>query len=80
MGRDDRRLYIGGLCGFGAAVAAALLLGHSNGTLALWSAELAHNPYIRHMFSRKNGSTVTQAVGAFIAFYGFGACLRSSEA
>jgi len=66
-----KRLYIGGLCAF-SAISAGVLLFQPDGTLAHWSAELVRDPYIRHMFARKNGATAIQAIGALIAFYGLG--------
>jgi ABC-type proline/glycine betaine transport system permease subunit len=42
MGRSDGRLLIGALCGISLTLAAALVLGQPRGSLAVWSAELAH--------------------------------------
>jgi hypothetical protein len=75
VGRDDRRLIVGALCGISATLATALLLGQPHGSLAVWSAELgAHHywPHLRHLLARKNCATAIQALGALITFYGLG--------
>ena len=50
MGTSDRRLLVGALCGISLSLAAALVLGQPRGSLAVWSAELAHHwPHLRHL-------------------------------
>ena len=41
--RRDKRLYIAGLRAYSAILALILALGPPDGSLNLWSAELAHN-------------------------------------
>lgn len=77
MERSDRRLLVGALCGISLTLVAGLVLGQPRGSLAAWSADLAHHwPHLRHLLrllvARKNVATAIQAVGSLIAFYGLG--------
>ena len=74
MGRGDRRLLVGALCGISVTLAAALLLGQPHASVAVWSRELAllYWPHVRHLLARKNCATAIQSLGALITFYGLG--------
>jgi len=71
VGRDERRLLVGAVCGISLALATALLLGQPHGSLAVWSHYLAHDDWVQlRVLARKNIATTIQAIGALIAFYG----------
>jgi 4-amino-4-deoxy-L-arabinose transferase-like glycosyltransferase len=80
VGRDDRRLAIGLLCGLVLAIALALVIGRHvqpPGTLTHWSRSLAGQywPHIWHFLrapGRKGWATIVQFFGALVAAVGFG--------
>lgn len=86
VGHDAERFIIGALCGIGLALASALLAGQHvepHGSLAAWSAELAHQywpslSYLLHTPGRRGWATIVQFVGTTITFGGlFTAYLRA---
>jgi uncharacterized protein YoxC len=77
VGRSDRRLLVGALCGISLTLAAALVLGQPRGSLAVWSRELARGywPDLWHLLrspGRKGWATIVQFVGTTITFGGLG--------
>ena len=78
MGRSDRRLAIGAVCGIALTLAATLLIGlhiEPKGSLAQWSQSLAHSiwPLVWHWLrspGRKGWAIIVQLIGAVVTLFG----------
>jgi hypothetical protein len=71
VGREDKRLVVGTLCGVALTLAVDFLLARHlepNEGLSLWSKELAHSywPHLWHLLPR-----TIQVLGTFVTAYGF---------